>query len=122
VQNSAEQRAECVAGESFSSSKQGCSRTWVTHHPSVEQLTATTAACVCGFYVPAGIAKHSSLPTKQAQKETSCIFSVGVYLEVLVHHFLKYCLLSFSVFYDVSALLKTLHVIRACNVSKVQCC
>lgn len=50
--------AERVAGESFSCSKQSCSRTWMMHHPSVEQLIATTAACVCGFCTPAGISEY----------------------------------------------------------------
>ena len=49
-------------------------------HASVEQLIATTAACVCGFCIPSGIPKHCFSPMKQAQNETTCIFSIGVYL------------------------------------------
>lgn len=48
------------------------------YHPSKEQLIVTTGARVCGFCTPAETPKDSSLPMKQGQKETSCVFSVGV--------------------------------------------
>lgn len=52
----------------------------MVYHPSKEQLIVTPGARVCGSCTPAGTPKDSSLPMNQGQKETSCVFSVGVYL------------------------------------------
>lgn len=87
------------------------------NHPCVVHLIATTAACVCGFCIPTGRAKYFFF----FFMNQAAFSLLELFLEVLVHHFLKSWLLSFSLFCDVSALLQTLHVIRACNVREVLC-